>query len=383
MSDPAYEDRAQTAVKHRILERYLSAFVPIVGAWARDIAYVDCLAGPWRSVDPNLQDTSFARAIQVLRSTRPLLTERGKSPTMRCLFIERDNDAFERLNEYCKKINDIELSAKHWDFTTHVPEIVAFVRARGNSFPFIFLDPKGWEQLQVSVITPILQLNPGEVLITFMTSWITRFLSDHSKGFERIFGDDLPKLMSLRGEELEEEIVESYASAVRKAGGFQFVCTLPVMKPDQDAFHFYMIYCTRHIRGIEVFKQTEKSVIPFMHETRAQAQERRRFAQSGQYALLDAKTRYREKKFTEFQVRHVQLAKSELREALESSGRLLYDEAWGTVMQHPAVEASDLAEWLAEWKKAGMLQITNQRSGQRAPRKGQNQYLQWKSRPRV
>ena len=58
-----YEDREQTAVKHKVLTRYLSGFVPIVGAWASDIAYIDCLAGPWRSADPALKDTSFARAI--------------------------------------------------------------------------------------------------------------------------------------------------------------------------------------------------------------------------------------------------------------------------------------------------------------------------------
>jgi three-Cys-motif partner protein len=382
MFESAYEAREQTAVKHRILERYLSAFVPIVGDWALDIAYVDCLAGPWRSADPDLRDTSFARAIQVLRSTRTILAARGKSPTMRCLFIERDTGAFEQLQEYCKRITDIEVTAKNWDLTTHIPDVVAYARARSKSFPFIFLDPKGWEPLQINCIAPILGLDPGEVLITLMTSWITRFLPDESKGFERIFGEDLPRLMGLQGEELEEEAVKSYANAVRKAGRFRYVCTLPVMKPDQDAFHFYMIYCTRHIRGVEVFKETEKSIIPFMHETRARAQERRRFAQSGQYTFLDPKTRYRERKFTQFQLRNVEIAKLELRDTLESSGRIRYDDAWAMVMQHSTVVTSDLAEWLSEWKNAGLLQITNQQHEQRLPRKGQKQFLEWKGHRR-
>lgn len=382
MLDSAYEAREQTAVKHRILERYLSAFAPIVGDWALDIAYVDCLAGPWRSVDPDLRDTSFARAIQVLRSTRTILATRGKSPTMRCLFIERDANAFDQLQRYCKRITDIELTAKNWDFTTHVSDVVAFAKGRRKSFPFIFLDPKGWEPLQISSIAPILQLDPGEVLITLMTSWITRFLPDGSKGFERIFGEDLPRLMTLQGEELEQEAVKSYANAVRKAGKFRYVCTLPVMKPEQDAFHFYMIYCTRHIRGVEVFKETEKAIIPFMHETRALAQERKRFAQSGQYTFLEPKTRYRERKFTQFQLRNVEVAKLELREALESLGRISYDDAWAMTMQYSTVVPGDLAEWLSEWKKAGLLQMTDQRHGQRLPRRGQNQFLEWKGRRR-
>src|ERR1700674_160439 len=95
----SYDDRAQTAVKHQVLGRYLSAFVPIVGDWASDITYVDCLAGPWESADPNLKDTSFARAIDVLRSSRTILATRGKSPTIRCLFIEKDPIAFGKLKQ--------------------------------------------------------------------------------------------------------------------------------------------------------------------------------------------------------------------------------------------------------------------------------------------
>src|SRR5882762_2410270 len=104
MSQP-YEDREQTAVKHQVLARYLSAFVPIVGNWASNIDYVDCLAGPWKSVDPSLKDTSFARAIEILRSTRRVLDDRGKNPSMRCLLIEKDSDAFSRLKQYCDGIS--------------------------------------------------------------------------------------------------------------------------------------------------------------------------------------------------------------------------------------------------------------------------------------
>lgn len=374
-----YEDREQTAVKHRILERYLSAFVPIVGDWALDIAYVDCLAGPWQSVDPNLKDTSFARAIDVLRSTRAVLAGRGKSPTMRCLFVEKEPQAFSALKRYCDGITDIEVSPRNWDLTTHISDVVRFVKERSNSFPFIFVDPKGWESLDIDLIRPVLGLDPGEVLITLMTSWITRFLTDESKGFNRIFRSDLPRLMQLQGEELEEEAVKSYANSVREAGHFQYVCTLPVMKPDRDAFHFHMIYGTRHLRGVEVFKETEKNIIPFMHVTRAQAQQRRRFEQSGQLSMLEPEAHYKEKKFTQFQLRSLEVAKSELQRMLRSTNEVLYDDAWATVMQHPAVMEADLRQWIDDWKAEGSLQIANERPTQKWPKKGQQQYLKWRA----
>jgi len=376
---PPYEDREQTAVKHRILTRYLSGFVPIVGNWNSNITYIDCLAGPWRSADPNLADTSFASAIEVLRATRKVLSARGKTPRMRCLFIERDFEAFAKLRRYCDGVSDIEVTAHNWDFTNHVDDIVRFAEERSKSFPFVFIDPTGWEIVQPELIAPILRLEPGEVLITLMTSWITRFIGDKSKGFERLLGVDLPRILQLEGEEQEEEVVRCYAKTVRDTGRYKYVCTLPVMKPDQDAFHFFMIYGTRHIRGVEVFKETEKSVIPFMHEARAMAQERRRFEQSGQIPMFGPEARYREKKFTQFRLKNLEVAKCHLRDILQGSEQIPFDDAWAITMQYSGVMNSDLQNWIAEWKNAGQLEITNQQPGQKLPQKNRNQSLKWRN----
>jgi three-Cys-motif partner protein len=371
-----YVGREQTQVKHRVLERYLSAFIPIVGTWAREIAYIDCLAGPWNSTDPDLGDTSFSKAIGTMRSCRAVLQQRHKSPTLRCLLIERDSGAFEKLNAFSMQVRDLDVAAKRWDFLDTVPEIVKLVGRNRGVFPFFFIDPKGWEALDTSILEPILAFERCEVLLTFMSSWITRFVSVEAKGFDRIFGSDLPRLRQLQGEELEEESVKSYVRQLKTVGKFDYVCALPILKPDQDAFHFFMIYCTRHIRGVEVFKETEKHVIPYMHGARAEAQERRRFAQSGQYSFLAPGAHYREAKFTQFQRRQVQSAKAELEAQLQQKRSILYDEAWATAMQHPGVMEDDVQEWIAEWKKAGSLRVTNQKTEGARPRKKSNQHLQ-------
>jgi hypothetical protein len=297
---------------------------------------------------------------------------------MRCLFIEKDRTSFSRLKQYCDGISDIEVTPQNWDFTAHVGEIVRFAQERTKSFPFVFIDPKGWELIQTEVIAPILRLNPGEVLITLMTSWITRFISDRTKGFERLLGSDLFRILQLEGEEQEEEVVSCYANSVREVGNYNYVCTLPVMKPDQDAFHFYMIYGTRHLKGVEVFKETERNVIPFMHETRARAQERRRFEQSKQSEMFGAETRYRERKFTQFRLKNLELAKSRLKKVLVTSQRVLYDDAWATTMQYSGVMPSDFHEWIREWNSSGLLSFMNLQSGQKLPQKNRHQYLKWK-----
>lgn len=380
MTASFYDDREQTQVKHQILAKYLSAFVPIVGNWASDISYIDCLSGPWGAVDPDLNDTSFGRAIDVLRRTREVLARRGKSPTMRCLFIEKEHDSFLRLKKFCENINDIEVLPVNWDFTTHIDDVVKYVRKRSNSFPFVFLDPTGWEPLAIELITPILRLEPGEVLINLMTSWITRFLSDESKLFGRLLGADLPRVRQLRGEEQEEELVRSYANEVLKAGNFKYACTLPVMKPNQDTFHFHMIYATRHTRGVEVFKEMERAIVPFMHEKRAEAQERRRVAQSGQSFFFPAEAHYKESRFTRYQLRNLDFAKRELEQMLEAADTVSYDDAWARVMQYPAVMESDFRGWLNEWKSAGSLVFLNLEPKQKLPIKHRNQNMKWISK---
>jgi three-Cys-motif partner protein len=377
MDPEVYQDREQTAVKHKILQRYLSGLVPIVGAWADDIAYVDCLAGPWKSADPKYLDTSFSTAVETLRASRKVLEARGKNPSMRCLFIENDPDAFAKLKNYCEGISDIETTAHNWDLMTHVTDVAAFARKRQKSFPFIFIDPKGWEALDLRLLTPILSLERGEVLITLMTSWISRFLTDPTKHFDRLFGVDFERLTSLEGDRREEGIVQSFRRAIRNAGHFQYVCSLPVMKSSQDAFHFHMIYCTRHIRGVEVFKATEKTAIPFMHEARAKAQVRRRFENTGQNSLFDATAQYREKKFTRYAESNLGIAKDELRTLLEEKGEIRYDDVRATVLQHSTVTETHLREWLEDWKKQGWLTLIGISGRQGTPQKGRQHLLRW------
>jgi len=372
-----YDEREHTQVKHAVLRRYLSAAIPIVGGWVDDIAYVDCLAGPWKSAAADLHDTSFDTAVQVFRSTRTVLEQRGKSPHLRCLFIEIDREAFSRLENYTNGIKDIEALAKNWDFTQTVSKVVDFASKNPNSFPFVFIDPKGWEQIALPLIAPILRLNRGEVLITLMTSFIRRFVKVEGKGFDKILGADvIAKLENLSGDELEEELVRQYTAAARTTGAFKYACTLPVLKASQDDFQFFMVYLTRHIRGVEVFKETEGVVIPLMHEVRAAAQSRKEVERTGQLTFLTPNEQYRETRFTQFRRRQLDRAHGALLKALEARRPLTYEEVWELTMQNAAVLDADLREWILEWRDKGMLDILGWAPRQKVPHK-QN-VIQWK-----
>lgn len=380
MESDFYQDREQTAVKHRALRRYLSGAIPIISTWAQDICYVDCLAGPWKSVSEQLQDTSFAIAVSALQEERSRLEAQGTPPSMRCLFVENDPNAFAKLREYCNSVHDIEVTPKKWDFATSVQDIVTFIRQRINTFAFVFVDPKGWELAGIDLIRPLLTVRPNEVLITLMTSFIRRFLSDPNQSAGRLLGNtqaakQFSVIRNLHGDEQEEELVRLYSDALREAGSFDYVCTLPVMMPDRDAMHYYLVYGTRHPRGVEKFKEMENHTISFMHEIRAQAQERRRLEATGQYSLMPPAATYREQRFTRLNMRSLRIAQDCLKNALKRKKRMQYDEAWGITMQFSTVTQDDLRGFIEQWRRDGFLEVKQLQPRQRVLQRGKNNLL--------
>jgi three-Cys-motif partner protein len=377
MKTSFYAEREQTEVKHETLKRYLSAAVPIVGSWAHDITYVDCLAGPWNQVSEALEDTSFHVAVTTLLKARSILAARGKNPSMRCLLVENDPDAFAKLAAYSRTVKGIEVEPREWDFSQRVTDIVSYVRERTQCFPFIFIDPSGWELAAIPLIRPLLELCPGEVLINLMTSWIRRFLDDKTKNFAGLLGANVNRLKLLSGDEQEDDLVRSYADSVRSAGNFLYVCSMPVMKPDQDAFHYHLIYATRHMKGVEEFKKAEKHACTFMHLTRAEAQQRRRLENTGQYSLLRAEEAYKESRFSRYYADNLAKAKDRAESLLKRRHVVSYDEVWAECMQYAAVQDNDLKQWISDWRRQQNLSLLGL-AGERAPlRRGTGIQLRW------
>lgn len=359
-----YHDREQTQVKHRVLERYLQAFAPIIGSRYDEIVYVDCMAGPWKSKDEALTDTSFHKALSIFRECR----RGGRCKRVRALLIENDPERYSLLKAYADGIDDLEVSAERWDFNDRIQDVVSFAKRSRNSFPFVFIDPTGWSEVRIDRIRPILQLNPGEVLINFMSSWVRRFLDDPTKPFQELLGADVDGLRMLQGEELDDELVNTYAAEVKRAGNFAFTSAIPILMPDRDAIHYHLVYGTRHFKGLEVFKKAEEVAIPFMHELRAAAQRRRDEASSGQGFLLAPDDTYRERRFRNFNDRRRKNARADVVHLLTRETTVSYQRLFEEAMQYSTVIPKDLRSWLDEWRRGSLIRYANWGRSQRAPR---------------
>jgi three-Cys-motif partner protein len=357
MTESDYRDREQSELKHYAIRLYLEAATRILGSsW--DLKYVDCCAGPWNSRNTDYSDTSFGIALGVLKKSRDDLSKRGRAPRIGCLLIEKEKGPFSQLEVFAKEntTDDVRVDARNWDFTERISDITRYCATR-ETFPFILIDPWGWKLAGISQISPLLKLRPGEVVINLMSSFITRFVNDNATNFSDLLGQDFPELRALTGGELEFAILRKYCELIKKEGGFPYVCALPVMKPDSDAFNFHLIYATRHAKGVEVFKSVEKRTEEMTHVIRTNVQQRQRQERSGNLELFEARVQYRERRYQQLATENRERAQQEVLQLIKSRDQVPYDECWAEALQFPAVYQADLREWLGDWEKSGIISI--------------------------
>lgn len=386
MSDEdLYAGREQTLVKHFILQKYLSRFAHIVGTHKDVLTYVDCFSGPWNVRSENLADSSFAIALTELRKARDTHAQRGHSVKLRCFFLEKNRAAYAQLKQFADSVPDAKIETRNATLEESIPEIVDFVGRGGpKSFPFIFIDPTGWSGFAMETIGPLLRLNPGEVLINFMTGHIRRFLDSPQEqtqeSFRRLFGSAgfREKVQGLAEQDREDAAVNEYASNVKRVGGFASTASAIVLHPERDRTHFHLIYATRNPKGIEVFKDAEKKAMEVQELARAEAHQRKRVTRTGQHDLFSSKELHDSSYYDSLRDRYTQKTRSAVLRALESKRRILYDDAWELAVSEPLSWESDLKQWIEDWKAEGRLSVEGTKPRQRVPHRGEANYLVWK-----
>ena len=337
-----YTGREQTLVKHFILQKYLERFARIVGSHWDVLSYVDCFSGPWNARSENFLDSSFAIALKELRNARDTLAQRGRKIELRCFFLEKERAPYVKLKEFADSVTDAKIETRNATLEESIASIVDFVQHSGSkAFPFIFIDPTGWTGFEMETIAPLLRLNPGEVLINFMTGHIRRFLDspleETQESFRRLFGSGAfrAKVQGLAQQDREDAAVEEYARNVKRTGDFMHCCTTIVLHPELDRTHFNLIYATRNLKGVEVFKEAEKKAMEVQETARAEAHRRRRETRTGQLDLLGSQELHDPSYYNSLRDRYLTKSRNVVLNALQVRQRLLYDDAWTLALSEP------------------------------------------------
>ena len=375
-SDSWYVGREQTLVKHHLLKDYLAALANIVGQKYPSVTYVDCFSGPWKAASQRYEDTSFGIAIEELKKARDQLRAQfNRDVSMRCFFIEKNERAYLELNEFLQSAREpgVELEAKNGRFEDLVPEIVDFVSQSAGTFPFFFIDPKGWRAISIEVIKSLLMVRPGEVLINLMTSHLHRFVKTQNQS--ELFGsaEYIGRLRGLSGQDLDDEMVAIYSEQLRTVGRYEYVCAAVILRSSIDVPHYRLIYGTRNQLGLTKFKEAEARAMKLMEPVRAQAKLRRSEERTGQSEMFGGKETLGSKFYVHLRDRYLTLSRSKVFELLSTGKPVLYDTLWKAALANPLVFESDLRAWLRSEPKITFLNL----GSDRAPKVGRNHTVCW------
>jgi len=270
--DKAYEGREHSVVKHALLKGYLEKLLFIMGMTGiREIAYVDCFAGPYKDERSDIQATSIAISLDILNKVRDALAIQDKHITVRAIYVEKKKSSFSRLKDYLdsKCPSGIQAFPIYGDYAEKTDEILRLCGS--NSFAFFFIDPLGWTDVGIPRLGKLLTRPKSEFLITFMYDHLNRFVekTELREQVNEMLGTlsdgDYQKIQSLFPKDREEFIVQKYREQITAAMGSDGArrsrtYSAVVKDKDKERTKYHLVYGTRHWKGvIEFATQSEKA----------------------------------------------------------------------------------------------------------------------------
>jgi three-Cys-motif partner protein len=267
-----YDGREQAYVKHSLLKAYLQALLMIMGlsggAKGREVelCFVDCFAGPWQSPDDDLSGTSIALSLEILSNFKSELAKMGVSTRMRALYVEKDRTAFGRLKTFIERQRGgpVEAECFEGDFLDLRGAILDWCGPK--PFCFFFIDPKGFKEIGVTQLAPLLERKRSEFLINFMYMFVNRAASiDELKTIMiELLGAEID-LRGLRPDEREDYLLSCYrAGLVAKVSGTSTnypprSAYARVLDSKKERVKYHLVYVTSHPKGIVEFMEASES----------------------------------------------------------------------------------------------------------------------------
>ena len=365
-----YEGRPQALVKHTFLHQYLPALANKVCSTWDCFTYVDGFAGPWQAADEtSFADTSFGIALKSMSDAQKFQSDtRARKIRMVAHLVERDNEAFEKLQRLAERFPTIEVRTYSGDFHSHLPTILSSLRTDG--FCFSFIDPKGFS-LDLSLLKPLLARPSSEVLVNFMFDFVNRFVSHPNPAIVDVIGRlipgadwqqalDLSRAAGATPKAREEILVDAFRTAIRSTGNFHYVTSLVVQKPLVDRTLYHLVFGTRSRQGLSVFRDSQVRALEAQAKVRVGEKTKTRTAATGQGDLFGGADAVPHdpsaQEITQGEAGAVALACELLK---SRSQGIRWVELWPLVLQSFTVRENVLARRMFDLAKQGRVLVTD------------------------
>lgn len=247
-----------TKAKHEILRYYLGAWFPILAKWSGRIIYFDGFAGP--GVYAGGEDGSPVIALQ----TAVEHTLREKFKEIVFFFIEKDPLRAKKLSEVLKECfpklpENIKYIVHGAEFAPTLEQVLDYLEKKDAKLAptFAFLDPFGFSGFPMKLIGRMMAYDKCEVLITFMVGFVRRFLDElREPVLNELFATQEWKKARHIGdsEKRLRFLLDLYERQLTKIGRAKFVRSFAMIGSHNQVI-YYLVYGTKHWRGLEVMKE--------------------------------------------------------------------------------------------------------------------------------
>ncbi len=262
-----WEADPHTIAKHRILQAYLEAWAPILlQSHMGRIVYIDGFAGSGEYTNGYEGSPIIALKTIVNHAFFPKFTG-----DITMLFIEIKPERAEHLEALIKTKfsnlpNKIHWEVKTGDFGTNLKtSLDGLHKEKKRLAPtFCFVDPFGWKDIDVDLLSEFMLENKAELFITFMVGFIDRFSGDerNHKSMSKIYGkEQIDEINKQKTQEQKEEttlklFIKNIKDTINKKGKTDRIYDLSFAAISRNnRLIYYLVYLTSHLKGLKVMKE--------------------------------------------------------------------------------------------------------------------------------
>lgn len=274
--DTIWDLREHTRAKHLLLRNYLEAWFPIltIRGQVNQVVFLDGFAGPgvYRGGEPGSPIIALTTLVDH-KTFHQLSTTH-----FRFIFVEKSKARFDSLqrevdrfwsNRFGGTPPNVTVDLHNKSFVEVASGMIA-ERSAQYTPTFAFIDPFGFSGVPMSTIRDLLSADGCEVLFNFMIQDVNRFVTSHNPEighhFAELFGTDqksLGQFQYLRGNERTDRLRDFYRNQLRNECAFFHVSSFGVKNVNRGRLAYYLMFGTRHYRGVEVMKNAMWTVAPF------------------------------------------------------------------------------------------------------------------------
>lgn len=317
----AYIGREQALIKHHVLEKYLEKLTAILAVSnpVFEFTYIDCFAGPWQASEAEMHTTSIAISLRVLEKCKKTIEARGGRAVIRALYVEQSDSAYPYLEKYLSQHTPAGITTKsiHGEFVESKQIILDWVGDTGQAF--FFIDPKGWKEVKVNVLSQLLKRPRSEFVINFMYDFINRTVSMERFATEMqdLLGE--PLAQELLADDREMFILNTYRKNLKVQVPNQRInypvrsAYVKILDPEKERTKYHLVYVTTHPKGVIKFMETCEGAEILQSNVRAQIRDDKKAEKARMNDLFsddepyvdDSKTKLAEPEIDSFWIKHI------------------------------------------------------------------------------